>query len=257
MKTNSKILGLIFMLAALTSCSKDGNNDSALDGDKLILTESRVDGELRSRYDYSAQNRLVKLYTHNDAGVHQTTVTYIYDNKGRLTMAEMVNVEGENEYTEMFTYGESDRPISSRTTFGSDHIENAIIKTYTYAQNKVVETSDIPGGYTSETTHTTDDKGNLVSIETTSEGQWVSTALFGDYDSKHAAGSIGNPYSWSSNSPNNHQSEKVTTSYDAGNRERILKYTYNTNGYPTKMEIYNREDNALVETFTYSYRAAN
>lgn len=250
------LIGLLVIASVLTSCSKDSNNDGMLDGDKLLLTESKVDGKLRARYDYDARNRLVKLFTHNDVGTLQTTITYIYDNNSHLTWMEMVNSDGEIEYNEAYTYENGNRPVSSKTVFGQD-IENAIITTYTYAENKVVETANIPGGYTSEITYTTDDKGNLLSIETSSQGQWASTTLFGDYDNKHAAGRIGNPYDWKFNSPNNHQSEKTTASYDAGNRDRILKYTYNNDGYPTKMEIYNGEDNALVETHTYSYKAAN
>ncbi|TYR38442.1 hypothetical protein FXV77_03960 [Sphingobacterium phlebotomi] len=258
MKTIIQKTVVLFMVAvALGSCTRndDINPDGDLPGD-LLLTESKVDGELRARYDYDAQNRLVKLYTHHNAEAPQTTIAYIYNNNGHLTWVEMVNSDGESEYNETYTYENGNHPVSSKTVFGQD-IENAIITTYTYAENKVVETANIPGGYTSEITYTTDEKGNLLSIETSSQEQWVSTTLFGDYDNKHAAGRGRNPYSWKFNSPNNHQSEKTTASYDTGNRDRILKYTYNNHGYPTKMEVYNREDNSLVETHTYTYKAAN
>ena len=257
MKINNKILVLSFAMAMLTSCTKDGNNDDLPNGDKLLLVETKMNDKVSARYDYDSQNRLVKLFTHDAAGVHQTNVTYTYNNNGQLAAVEMVNTGGEIEYTETYTYGNDNKPISSNTIFDPQDTENAITTTYSYSANKVVETANIPGGYTSETTYTTDDKGNLLSIEISSQGQWASTTLFGDYDNKHAAGKIGNPYDWKFNSPNNHQSEKTTASYDAGNRDRILKYTYNNDGYPTKMEIYNGEDNALVETHTYSYKAAN
>src|SRR5690606_40212685 len=64
------------------------------------------------------------------------------------------------------------------------------------------------------------------------EGQWASTTTYGDYDNKHATGRHGNPYRWKFNSPNNHRSEKTTSTYDGGNLERTLKYTYNNEGYP-------------------------
>lgn len=257
MKTRSKILGLIFMVAAMTSCSKDSDNDGLPDGDALLLVESKLNDIVSARYDYDSQNRLVKLYSHDEAGVHRTDITYRYNNNGQLASVEMVNVTGEIEYTETYTYEDGNRPTSSQTIFDPRDAENAITTTYSYSENKVVEKTNIPGGYTSEVTYTTGDNGNLLSIETSSDGQWVSTTSFEDYDNKHAAGRLGNPHAWKFNSPNNYQLEKTTTSFDAGNRERVLKYTYNSDGYPTKMEVYNREDNALVETHTYSYKAAN
>ena len=257
MKKNNKTLGLLFVVAIMASCVKGGNNDDLPNGSQLLLVESKMNDKISARYDYDSQNRLIKLYTHDDAGAHQTNVTYTYNNNGQLTAVEMVNVEGEVEYTETYTYGDGNRPTSSKTIFDPRDTENAITTTYSYSTNKVIEKTDIPGGYISEVTYTTNDKENLLSIETSSQGQWVSTTEFANYDNKHAAGKIGNPYSWKFNSPNNYQSEKTTTSFDAGNRDRIFKYTYNNDGYPTKMEIYNRTDNALVETHTYSYKTAN
>lgn len=257
MKTTGKMLALgCGILVALASCTKGDVNDDLSGGGNLLLVESKIDGKTRARYEYDGQNKLAKLYTHDEAGVHTATVTYLYSDD-LLSFVEMINVSDDIEYTESYTYGSDNRPISSKTIFDPQDAENAINTTYSYPENKVIEKAVVPGGYTSEVTYTMDDKGNLLAIETSAEGQWASTTTYGDYDNKHAAGRHGNPYRWKFNSPNNHRSEKTTSTYDGGNLERTLKYTYNNEGYPIKMEVYPNDSETVAETHEYVYKKAN
>ena len=257
MKTTCKMLALgCGIMVVLASCTKGDVNDGLSGGGNPLLMESKVDGKTRARYDYDGQNKLAKLYTHDEAGVHTTTITYRYSDD-LLSFVEMVNVSGAIEYTESYTYGNDNRPISSQTIFDPQDAENAINTTYSYSENKVIEKAVIPGGYTSEVTYTMDGKGNLLSIETSAQGQWTSTTTYADYDNKHAASRHGNPYRWKFNSPNNHRSDKTTSSYDAGNLERVLKYTYNNEGYPIKMEVYLNGSETVAETHEYVYKKAN
>ncbi len=258
MKTTRKTMWLCLVAIATVSCSKEGGiGGGGLTSDDLLLTESTVDGILKARYEYDGQNRLTTLHGYDDDGALQTTVTYTYNNKGLLTAAEITNVDLEIEYIETYTYGDSDRPTSSKTTFAPEDAGNVITTTFTYSANQTVELTAIPEGYTSETIYTYDNNGNLLSIAVSADGQQVSLIEYGDYDNKKAAGKNGNPYPWRFNSPNNYQSVKATTPYAASNYDRVHKYTYNGEDYPTKMEIYNREGNTLVETHTYSYKSAN
>ncbi len=257
MKTIKKTMWLCLVAIALVSCSKEGGiGGDDLNGNELLLIESKMNGTLKASYEYDNQGRLIALHGYDDTGAHQSTITYTYNNKGLLTIAQMTNVQVEVEYTETYAYGDSNRPISSQITFASEDLENAITTTYTYSANSMVETSTIPGGYTSEVIYTYDASGNVLSVASSSDGQQVSITEYGDYDNKNTAGKHGSPYTWRFSGPNNYRSVKTTTSYAGGNYDRVLKYTYNSDGYPTKMEIYNREDNTLIETHTYSYKAA-
>jgi hypothetical protein len=200
---------------------------------------------------------VTKVLSYDDAGALEATLIYTYGSNSRLSTVEMINIENEVEHTETFNYGEGSKLISSQTIIGQGGVLNTISTIYTYSTGELVEKTTIPGGFVTENTYTFDSKGNVLTIETSMQGLWSSTVEFGDYDDKHAAGIHGNPYTWKFNSPNNHRSQKIRASYEAGNQELVFKYIYNNAGYPTKMEKYNNEDDQLIETYAYSYKSAN
>mgnify|MGYP001290644387 CR=1 FL=1 len=258
MKTYNKIVGLIAGIAILfASCSKGGDQDGLRNGKAMLLMETKVDDIMKARYEYDSENRVTKIYGYDDAGTLITTLTYTYGSNGLLNTVEMKDTGGEVQSTETFNYGDDGKPTSSFLVTGDGGVLHTTSTTYTYSTGKLVEKTNIPGGFTTENTYTFDSKGNVQAIDTSMQGFWSSTIEFGDYDDKHTAGRYGNPYAWKYNSPNNYRSQKIRTPYEAGNQDIVFIYSYNGEGYPTKMEKYNKDDNQLIETYTYSYGSAN
>lgn len=252
-----KAIGLYLLALVAMACSKDGNNDSIPSGDKLLLTETKVDGTIEARYEYDGDGRLVKTHSYADDGSISNTLTYTYGGNDQLISVEMRNGEDEVDYTEIFSYGENGKPASSRIVIGAGGPDNTWSTTYTYHSNKIIERTVILDDYITETTYTSDSKGNTLTVETRTQGEWSATTEFGDYDDKNAPGANGNPYIWKYSSVNNHRLQKTSTAYGTGDQEWVFKYDYNNSGYPTKMEKYTKSDEQLIETYTYSYKSGN
>ncbi len=259
--TPQKMMWLLFVAFAFTSCAKDDDNGGpdTGGGGQLLVTETKADGKTRARSDYDSQNRLKTIYLYNEEGDQIATITYTYDSRGRLSVVTNQPLEGSVAEVEEYTYGDGDKPVSMVQTVSGGADPIAYDWQFDYSSNKLVETvtprSPIHPPF--KNTYTYSDGGDLLSMEVTLNEVWASTVEYGDYDDKNTPDRLGNPYAWKFPNRHNYRTYKITNSDPGANVDRLLKYTYNDAGYPIKVETYNQGSDAVVETLEYIYKNAN
>lgn len=261
---------ILIAAVALTSCAKDDNtgiddngnstgpgDSGSTPGAVLLVTETRLNGELTSRMEYNNNNQLTTIIGYIN-GVHASTSEHVYDNLGRIAKV-VTDVTGQNILTsEEYTYeGNSEKPVSAASVVSYPDMTVTSDTYFTYAENQMTEIviSSLPIPEV-EFVYTYGDNGELLTQKTSEDGVWVSTVEFGDYDDKNSPAMTGNAFEWRTPARHNHRSMK-TTSPDGVTEDRIYRYTYNDAGYPVKTEVSNRGEEKVLLTFEYTYKKAN
>ena len=261
-KENLNILWAISFVLILGSCSKDSGNCDPNDetspcyagvpaGAQLLLVETRKNGITELKFDYDAQNRIIKRYIYaEEGGLH--TEHHTYKDKKLITVRRMAGedlVMGEEYF-----YGTGDKPISAVLTNNKNEIDVNV--TYSYSGSDVTETSyDTEGNLLGTNTYTFDEKGNPLMRKTGSLGHSL-VEILGDYDNNPYA-FTNHPWAWKTGSTNNPRSYSRTLEgmdVPGANVDQVWEYTYNDAGYPIKAEVFDRESDALVETHTFIYK---
>lgn len=263
MRTHIFYLTVAILLAfSFSSCSKEDDcnpedSDSPCyignsGGNKMLLTEEKVNGQTQLSFEYDGYNRMsvYHISSKDGSGVH--TARFTYNDKGLLT-AVTHSQAGQHQYLEEYSYGSGDKPISGLWTFP----DNIVSLQYNYEKNTVTEKSfNTNGEQLGHNTYYFDNKGeNIVKIVISGEGLVLTTHEYGDYDDKYYR-FTNYPWNWKSRSGNNPKSYKLTAQGAAGGGavlDQIWKYTYNAAGYPVKAEIYNSGSDVIAETRTYNY----
>lgn len=268
MKKHVYIFWVAFFSLALGACSKDKDNCDPNDEEspcyagpsgegKLLLIEEKKNGKTDLKFEYDDQNRVIMRYIYSyDAGVASILNDHFTYNNNGLLISVSHQKGSEVIYREEFTYDRNDKPISGVLVYPKDGPTGNM--QYVYSGNKVIETITAKEGGSIINTYTFDDKGNPLVIEI-SGGNLVQTRQeFNNYDNKHYR-YTNYPWGWKLRSVNNAQSYKMTA-IGTGNVNVILdqtwEYTYNGAGYPTKIEVFDRQSKVLMETRTLSYKAS-
>ena len=252
-------IGWICWLAVLVmGCSKGEDNCDPEDrsgpcyngpggAGELLLLEERVNGVKELAFEYDQQNRVIvrHVFAKGDGG--HFTNTFTYNAKGLMTGMSFYK-EGEHVYSEEYVYGSGDRPVSGQLKFDDEVMEIR----YSYSGNTVVEDTFNPTREVMEQNkYEFDAAGNPTRITFGIGTMWVTVQELGDYDDKTYR-FTSYPWQWKLNSVNNARDYKMFS-----NGETLMyqdwKYTYNKQGYPIKIEIYNKADSKLFETREYEY----
>ena len=261
---------ILIAAVALASCAKDDNtgiddngndtnpgNTGGTPGSVLLVTESRMNGELVSRLEYNSDNQLMAIHAYS-SGTQIGTTEHIYDNRGRIAKV-VTEVTGQDVLTsEEYTYnGDSDKPVSSVSTVNMQGQQVITETSYSYSENKMTETvvSSLPIPET-QFVYTYSSNGNLLTQERYEDGTWVSTVEYGDYDDKKSPAMTGNAFEWKTPARNNHRSLK-TIEPEGVTEDRIYRYTYNDAEYPVKIEVLDRGKEEVLLTLEYTYKQAN
>lgn len=269
-----KTIYLLFIAIILTSCSKEKDNcaphDEASpcyagpsgfsDGDKLLLIEQKINGKTIGRFEYDEQNRMIHNYPYSEDGINKTTIRYTYDSSGRLLLTTYTNEDGNVNLKEEYTYGSGRSPVSMVQSDLSGPDELIIDWQYIYNNNLLMNETATPregDPLITTTSYTYDNKGNQTSIEQRTDGLWLVTLEYGDFDDKTAIFGQAHPYWWKGTHLSNPRAEKISSLNTNANRDLVIKYTYNGAGYPTKAEAYSRGTDILIETREYVYQKAN
>ena len=267
MKTLNHIFWIFLFAVAISACSKDSEpcdpNDeespcyAGVSGSgKLLLAEEKNNGIVVRKYEYDNQNRMTVAYSYDTDGLYLTT-TYSYSGGDFPKTVTLKSNSGKTAVQE-YTFGKEGRPVSMVESSPGNRDDIPIDHTYSYSKNTIVQTSIArekdPGIYVD--TYTYDDKGNLLSIVYTLDGQWSMTVEQGNYDDKIAAGYYGNPMAWLFPGKNNFGTLKVTDKVLGVTADQVWKYTYNNAGYPITAKLYNNGSDAVVESSMFTYKPA-
>lgn len=277
MKTILQKTFIMFLAAvALASCSKndepcDPNDEESScyagpsgisEGNKLLLIEQKINGKTIGKFEYDAQNRMIRNYPYGADGLNKTIISYTYNANGLLSVTNHTNQDGEIITREEYTYNSGNKPVSMIQTTPNRTDTPPIDWQFTYSNNLLTSESAIPrekDALIITMLYTYDSEGNLLSWEQRADEEWLTTIEYGDYDDKIFIGKYGNPYFWKAANSNssNPQTEKITSQNTNANKDLIIKYSYNDSGYPVKAEVYNRAVDNVVETREYLYKKAN
>ena len=261
---------VLIAAVSLTSCAKDDNtgiddngndtspgNTGGTPGAVLLVTESRMNGELLSRLEYNNDNQLMAIHAYTN-GTQIGTTEHIYDNRGRIAKV-VTSATGHDILTsEEYTYnGDSDKPVSAISTANMQGQQVTSETSYHYSENQMTETivSSLPIPEV-ELAYTYGDNGELLTQKTSEDGVWVSTVEFGDYDDKNSPAMTGNAFEWRTPARHNYRSMK-TTGPEGITDDRVYRHTYNAAGYPVKTEVSNRGEEEVLFTLEYTYKQAN
>lgn len=269
MKTTiNSITWLCCVILLLVSCSKPDDCDTQKDdspcyagtstGDKLLIVETRINGNTSSLHEYDNQNRTTAISTYEPDGAQALLTTYTYADHDFPISVRGKNKDGD-VVVKKYVYGSNGRPVSAVATIISDPESIPLDYQYVYSKNRLIETI-IPRRENEPilvNTYLYDEKGNLLSLETAGDGLWYSTVEQGSFDDKHSNYLHGNPEAWMFPGVNNHQTIRSKSRLLGIFSDQKYKYTYNNVGYPVKAEIYdNLSGGALIETVEYFYKEA-
>jgi YD repeat-containing protein len=250
-------IGAMLLAFSFSSCGKSDNcdpNDKDSPcyangaGVKLLLIEQKINGEIVGQFDYDNQNRRIR-YT-----LATGLIEYSYNAKGLLSVAVYKDLTGKVTQRDDFTYGSDDKPISMVISFPNRPYDAPTNVTYTYTNNKIVETSipQEPGGQVSTNTFLFNVKGNLTDLITATGGQEFTTS-WSEFDDKSSAALQGDPYHWK-NSKNNAQRFQITSQIFSIDQKWV--YTYNKESYPVKALVYNNGSTIVSEEHIFTYKAS-
>ena len=265
MKTLNHIFWIFLFAVAISACSKDSEpcdpNDeespcyAGVSGHgKFLLVEVKQNGANHAKYEYDQQNRTTVIYTYDPDGSLDLTTMYSYAN-GDFPKTVTAKSKSGDIVVEEYTFGNDGRPVSMVQTASGDGSTVAVDYQFSYSKNTMIETI-IPreeDAIIIMNTYTYDDNGNLLSIVSTGDGQWVITVEQGNFDDKIAMGYYGNPMAWKYPGKNNHRTLKATDKMLGVTADYVYKYTYNAAGHPIKTEVYNKGSDVVVNTFTQRY----
>ncbi len=241
------ITGVLLLALGILSCDK--NDDSHTEGSdaKFLLTEHWINGNIAGKFEYDNQNRRIRY--NNGTGM----IEYSYNAKGFLA-ATVYKEQGMLTHREDYTYGTDNKPVSMTISNPNDEdfIESDV--SYTYSENKIVETHTPRenGGSVTINSYQFNGEGNLVEL-TTQIGAYESVTTWSEYDKKVGAALHGDPYYWK-NSKNN--ALKFNVFSGTFSLEQKWEYTYNNNGYPVKAFVYNNGSDEIAEEHIFTYMPA-
>ncbi|NGM64916.1 hypothetical protein [Sphingobacterium sp. SGR-19] len=265
-----KLLFALLSISLLwTSCSK-GKEDCDPDdeespcylivgvGDKLLMTELKVNGKINSRYEYDQQNRAIVMHVYDNDGT-SSPIKFYYGGDNIVKVEYLSG--GELVMTEEYIYGSGDKPTSGVLKDRDGKTDVRI--EFTYTKNEVRETSfDMEGNMADYHIYRFDDKGNPTTSIINASGNmgFTTTLTHGDYDD-HPTVMTHRLWHWKIGAVNNARSFSSITQMTGGGTinsvDQIWKFTYNAAGYPMKAEAYDRQTDVLMETQTYTYIKAN
>ena len=238
------LVAVLFTSLLFTACTKDdAAPGESSDGAAYLITEAYLNGQLQHIRTYDSKNRLETMtmfYGAND----QVESRYLYAADGLLE--QVINIfDGDNAWIDFYEF-DGEKRVSRITSVLNG--EEGSTQRFSYSANQIVINHHYMGTVSAVQTHSFNDRGNLVSLHTTTGTVW-SNIEYSDFDDK-----VGfDPIHVYDKYRNNHRYAKETNS--AGETvEMIYEYKYNDAGYVTECLIKDKNTGATKEHLRYTLR---